>query len=197
MHKETARTVLFEIDKILNELNIRYFLTGGTLLGAIREGKIIECDTDMDLGCLDEEFRPKIKILVNAFKANDFTPVLLKRGYKGEIRGLNLNKTIDGHKVHCCLVSFRKHKGFRYYHYNAKGDAKVLPEKFINQCVFINFLGLKVRVPELAQDVLSYIYGDDWRIEQHIKVWVKQPLEIRYNLFIREAKGSDIFWWSK
>jgi len=41
---------------IFNKHNINYWAEGGTLLGCIREGKIIDTDDDIDLGLIKEDF---------------------------------------------------------------------------------------------------------------------------------------------
>ena len=42
--------------KIFEKHNIQYWCTSGTLLGVIREGKIIEYDDDIDLGLFKDDF---------------------------------------------------------------------------------------------------------------------------------------------
>ena len=42
--------VLREVTRVLEELNIPYFMQGGTMLGAIRHGGFIPWDDDVDLG---------------------------------------------------------------------------------------------------------------------------------------------------
>jgi len=50
MKEEVAVENLREIKDVLDKNNINYWLDLGTLLGAVRDGKIIKWDTDVDLG---------------------------------------------------------------------------------------------------------------------------------------------------
>lgn len=54
--KELEIYILKEIDRVCRKHNIQYFLAGGSLLGAVRNGKSIEWDDDLDIGMLREDY---------------------------------------------------------------------------------------------------------------------------------------------
>lgn len=62
---------LKEIKRIFDKLGIEYWIDWGTLLGAVRGGKIIEWDHDIDLGTMNDSW----KKIVSAF------PKLQERGF--------------------------------------------------------------------------------------------------------------------
>ena len=68
----------------MDELGIKYWLDWGTLLGAVRDGKLIEWDHDMDLGTMDDSWKKLVSIL----------PELEKRGFYVVLQNVKMYKNV-------------------------------------------------------------------------------------------------------
>lgn len=71
MNERIACNILREVKDILDGLGVQFWLKSGTLLGAIREGKFIEWDYDIDLGTWDR-YIPKMKIIAKKFSEKGY-----------------------------------------------------------------------------------------------------------------------------
>ena len=121
------RTELFvEVYSILSEMRARVWITGGTLLGAVREGDFIIDDDDIDMDMLEEEFRIVMyKIKLELIKAgyvvrlnDEANPKMsmYKSGFKLSIGALKasgkwLTRPIQKYPRH--LFSEEKYMNFR------------------------------------------------------------------------------------
>lgn len=56
MREELAVKNLRDLKEVFDKFGVRYWLEHGTLLGAVRDGRIIEWDTDIDLGTMDDNW---------------------------------------------------------------------------------------------------------------------------------------------
>ena len=66
---------LLEIDRICRKYDIRYFLAGGTLLGAIRHHGFIPWDDDADVMMLREDYDRFMQVVQKELPENIFVQV--------------------------------------------------------------------------------------------------------------------------
>lgn len=67
MNKELAVRNLKVVKEIFDEFGIRFWLDSGTLLGAVRDGKILEWDYDIDLGMWNDDVK-KLFLAIHELK---------------------------------------------------------------------------------------------------------------------------------
>lgn len=60
--QKTELEVLMELDRVCRKHNLRYYIVGGTLIGAIRSGGFIPWDDDIDVSMPREDFDKLLKL---------------------------------------------------------------------------------------------------------------------------------------
>ena len=103
--KENIDSNFFETINILNSNNINYWICHGTLLGIIREGKLIDWDHDIDIAIWSEE-TPK-NLIIELMKKNKF---LLRDGFGIDDDLVSFDKN-DGRTVDFSFLKKKKIKG--------------------------------------------------------------------------------------
>jgi hypothetical protein len=64
-----------------------------------------------------------------------------------------------------------------------------IPAKYFESCSFIDFYGGKVLAPDLAEELLEFIYGREWRIPQDEWMWYSKE-----NEDVTSMKVIDEMW---
>ncbi len=72
MDEATAVSLLRHVKQVLDELDIKFWLASGALLGAIREGRFLPWDPDIDVGTSDVHL-PKMKMICERFNEEGFS----------------------------------------------------------------------------------------------------------------------------
>lgn len=168
--------MLYELDRVCKKLNVQYFLDGGTLLGAARDGHFIPWDDDIDVSMLREDYDRFIREAPSEFTA----PLFLQTGYTEE----------NYFRGHCQLR-------------NSETTA-ILPEELgntsINQGIFLDIFVLDDVFPEQLE--AQYARREQlWRKRKkgmdrsyrgHPLRWVAK--QIRYWLYHAKYPDSSSFY---
>ena len=72
--------ILLDIDGVCKENKLRYFLAGGTLLGAIRHKGFIPWDNDVDISMPREDYKKLIQVYENMPSSRRFGIIKMQKG---------------------------------------------------------------------------------------------------------------------
>ena len=174
-----ARRMLRKVSKVLEKENIPYILEAGTLLGIVRENRLLPWDNDIDI-TITRQFEDqllkslrKIRLLGLKVQAKYYNRDL-KYFKKGELRIIKIKhkSPLKFFKTDVILDIFIKRKIDKEYYWTVGVKAPVLksvPEKFYDYHTKIEFEGKNYSVPEDYKGYLENHYGKDWRIP--VKEW--------------------------
>ena len=153
----TRKIEFLKICKILDNLNIEYFLQTGILLGAIRNNDFIPWDWDIEISVFSKKLYPQIDIIAECLKKNDFTIQKIVR-IKNEVK-------IDFFGKYPENVTFYTIFGWNYSSIKDQYWRKelVVPSKFLKKFSKIVFFGREFNCPYNPQEYLTFAYGN-WKI---------------------------------
>lgn len=177
--QEQAMEMLREVTDQLEAFGVRYWLECGTLLGVVREKRLLPWDTDIDLYILAED----VPLLRKAFwrlwfrgyrakitdMKSDFFP--LKKGQPRIAKVRNRRGLF--HRGSLLIDIFIKHNtgdGFLYNLLMNKEQYVVqrVPSDMLQGTTWVEFGGKKYPVPSEYDAYLTWRYGD-WRTP--VKEW--------------------------
>ena len=143
--------MLYRFSKVLKKLKLKYWLEGGTLIGAIREGAILSWDKDVDVSMLETDRKKlwKNKDLIKKWG--------LKPGYTDQIY------RIDFKNVYMDIFSFEYKNGI--YQEIHKFNRTRWPQSYYKSKHLFPLKKAKLGpliqyVPNMSKDFLRQAYGD-------------------------------------
>ncbi len=175
-HLKLAEKTLALLGRVLEGRNIDYILEGGTLLGIVREKRLLPWDTDIDISIRSDQAE-KVKTCLWVFWLFGYK-TRVKRFKKdvgpfkkGDIRIIKIQKHILYLKKYELVDIFVKYKvEGEYLNIIGKKPAIVrnFPAKYLENHDLVEFRGQKYRAPIDYRDYLALVYGD-W--ETPVKEW--------------------------
>ena len=153
--RETAQHVF----KILESVSVRYWLEGGSLLGAARHGNIIPWDYDVDIGIYLQDVK-KVKGLVEAKKSSyvddgGFVWEKAKEGDFYKVRYSEMNRNhIDIFPFFSRNGTMTKNTWIKTHRQDTE-----FPEHFLKPLTHISFIGVNVSAPNNVKEFLEFKFG--------------------------------------
>ena len=166
-----ALQMLKDITDLLDKNNIEYWLEGGTLLGIIRENRLLPWDNDMDISIKEEEYSKLLDIIKKLnyivwFKEFDKDDAPFEKGKKRLIKIRNRKFLFFRGEV--ALDIFIKFKKDNEYFWQVGKKKKSVDAKYYEELIKYSFDSKEYLVPKLYEEYLTYRYGD-WKTP--VKEW--------------------------
>jgi len=148
--------ILKDVVKVLEEHQIEYFISFGTLLGAVRHGGMIPWDTDIDI-VVSEEGQAKAYALLQQFYSHQYDISIDKyKGMVGDIVRINYSKV---NHLHIDIFIYQQPDNHTVY----LGLQETLAYDVIFPLKPITFYDLSLYAPNDSDTFLKHFFGEDYR----------------------------------
>jgi len=175
-----ALKMLKRVSKFLEKNKIPYLLEAGTLLGVVRENRLLPWDTDMDVTITDKNEK---RLLSKLWKLNLFSRLRVSvRRYKqdagpfkkGQVRIIKIHNykwLVFKGSMQLDIFVKREIEEEYYWTIDVRNPVlKSVPKTFYDNLGTIPFDGKEYSVPKDYEGYLECHYGPDWRTP--VKKWV-------------------------
>lgn len=180
MHKNGSNALIL-LQNTLSKTGVNFFFDMGTLLGLIREGKILDHDLDIDIAAkLD-------KVEQMAIIKEELSKIGAKRAfyfYVDEVGIVEESYVVDGIKFDICYYSTDREKDYCYlmyqnpekkYESDEVYDVVKLTCDSIKEIKTIPFKGSYLNVPNDEIKYLMTRYGEKWNVPDKGYIYWKGP----------------------
>ena len=194
MREDLALKNLRDVKEILDRAGVRYWLDGGTLLGAVRDGKFIPWDDDIDLGTLSSsmdkiiplfpEFQKKrfhisfnkyylkftrnsIKVDISTYQIQDeYARIVWKIMWPEMIR--HTLRIIENALTYKTYARLREVLFVWVSYLKERSSSKFypvsVPKHYYERLGHIEFYEMKFNTPFPVDSYLELRFGKDWKI---------------------------------
>ncbi len=172
--------IIKQMQKLLEQTGFMFFFDMGTLLGIIREGRLLKHDMYIDIGVIvqGEADKEKLKALLASSGARlKYEYVVTELGvieqsflYQGVKFDISYYYRESQEDV-CYLMYRNPEKTYA----DLQMDVVQLNCPTITAVTKVSFQGLKVNAPERPEAYLAVRYGENWRIPDKKYIYWKGP----------------------
>lgn len=168
-YRKLAKNCIRIVSNCLEELDVKWALGHGTLLGQVRANGLLETCSDVDIDTFNVDKEMIFKIKDNLSKHLPFDTL---RKYKDKyfLLAFRINKMrVDIH------FWYSKDDGmYRAETHKPASNGHVfykLPSNIFDELHTINFIGIKAYTPSEPQIYLDTMYGNHWRLNDSGEGW--------------------------
>lgn len=159
--------------RFLNENRISYFLSGGTLLGAVRQGSFAGRPGDIDLGILEDDEIKLLELLPQLGKLN-FVRDPMYAHFEDKIVFTKWRTPHVDIMVYRPLNRMSEVSGTSFCHVNASAKKFICSIDF-SELRTASIFDYKFPVPKNAEEFIANQYGESWRVPDAPQfVWHKR-----------------------
>ncbi|MBB4823652.1 hypothetical protein HNO89_000872 [Sporosarcina luteola] len=160
-----AKKVLFGLAHFLDEKNYTYYLNFGTLLGIVREGRLLPWDDDIDITVLakditDYAFRAEIQ---HFFKQYAIDAVFHMKVSDEELVGIDIDLESEIVLPFTISIDLARVKG-EYIHL----PIDKIPSQYFEQKDTIYLDGVPLFAPYPSKQYLTYVYNDWETVKKNV-----------------------------
>lgn len=164
--REIAKSLLIEIDSILDSIDLPYFLSFGTALGAYRDNDFTPTEVDMDIGFLIEDFLPKCSVFVTLLLGNDYEITTFQGPLTKSYIIIAKKNGIKIDMVALIPWEDQVHGGgyVRFAPHYSKDHSGIYPgECFLRPASRASMFSRSWPIPDKVEKYLHHIYGVNWK----------------------------------
>ncbi len=153
---------LLVFTRFLYENGISYFLSGGTLLGAVRQSSFAGRPGDIDLGILEDDQIKLLKLLPQLEKLN-FVLEPMYSHYEDKLIFIKWRTPAVDLMVYRPLNGVSEFSNMSYSHVNASAK-KFICSIDLTELRMASIFGYMFPVPKNAEELIANQYGESWRV---------------------------------
>ncbi len=184
---------IFEIVKFLNNFkSCNYFFSCGTALGLVREGRLLDWDTDVDIDIIEPT-----DILIN-----DIIIQMQSLGYS-YLRILKSKKRYSQvvfikepyHSIDFCFW-YKDNNSF----INDVPETHILkrshPLEIYKEFKTLNIQNVDFKIPHDTNSYFELLYGQDWQTPKKYKNWLKNANDLKLDVSLSRVFFKTIWKFS-
>ena len=176
--------VYSEINNVISFLNklksCNYFFSCGTVLGLVREGKLLDWDTDVDIDIL-EPTESVINNIIDNMQALGYSYQRVLK--KGETYSQIVFIKAPYHSIDFCFW----YKGKKNF-VNDVPETNIFkrshPIKVYDKFKEIKIKNIFFKIPSDTESYFKLLYGEDWRTPKKYTNWFKNANDLKIDLNI-------------